>query len=119
VRRWRRCASRPPFDPCLAEDWEQGDDDDDNEENDADENDNDDEEASDVMQGAMIISTEGCALWFWLVVTGPNAGEIWTDRRADGEPPEELVDENDEPMTFGVWYERWLSESESKWLLNS
>lgn len=60
-----------------------------------------------VMYGGMIIATEGCARWFWLIVSGPNAGEIWFDARPDGEAPECVVGEMG-PLSFWEWYEEWL-----------
>lgn len=87
------------FDPDVAEDW-----------------DSDEERSRDVMQGAMIISSEGCARWYWLIVSGPNAGEIWYDARTDGAPPEPVLNEESEPIAFNEWYESWLVEAEKKWL---
>ena len=84
------------FDPCKAEDWEP-------------------RSRAHIMKGAMIVATEGCARWFWLVVSGPNAGEVWFDARADGHAPEQLLDDAAEPLTFRRWFDAWLHESATKW----
>ena len=39
--------------------------------------------ATDITDGAIPICHEGCALRNWLVVTGPLAGTVWRDLRAD------------------------------------
>ncbi len=35
------------------------------------------------LDGAIPLATEGCALHEWLVVSGPEAGTVWRDARAD------------------------------------
>jgi len=97
---------RNPFDDAAAENWNE----------DWSDPDWDWEAYPEVMQGAMMISTEGCALWYWLIVTGPSAGQIWFDARTDGHPPKRLVDENGEPITFRSWFDSWLLDSAAKWL---
>lgn len=67
--------------------------------------------ARSVMAGAMEIATEGCALFYLLVVSGPRAGEIWFDRRADGKGLAPLTDEQGTALTFDAWYMRWLDNS--------
>ena len=56
------------------------------------------------------ICTEGCALRFLLVVTGPEAGHVWRDLRADdrGLLP---VGEGEERLSFSDWYLAWLASS--------
>jgi hypothetical protein len=39
--------------------------------------------SSELMNGAIPICHQGCALRIWLVVTGPHSGELWDDRRSD------------------------------------
>jgi hypothetical protein len=58
--------------------------------------------------GAICIADEGCALRRWLVVSGPERGNIWIDHRADGRglTPEWLP--GLERVTFGHWYLHWL-----------
>ena len=47
----------------------------------------------------------GCAIRIWLVITGPEVGNLWTDDRAN--------DGGWLPMrvTFQQWYEDWLDKS--------
>jgi hypothetical protein len=37
------------------------------------------------VDGSLIIDDSGCSSWKRLIVTGPLAGEIWDDRRIDGQ----------------------------------
>ncbi len=62
--------------------------------------------------GAIVISHLGCAARQWLIITGPEAGRIWSDNRADDEDLAPLLDQHGAPMTFGRWYLNWLDESE-------
>ncbi|MEZ4369552.1 MAG: SMI1/KNR4 family protein [Polyangiaceae bacterium] len=53
---------------------------------------------------------------YWLVVSGPYAGELWWDTRSDDSlPPEPVVDDEGE-VTFRAWYDAWLDECEARWL---
>jgi hypothetical protein len=63
-----------------------------------------------VINGAIPICHEGCALRIYLVVTGAQAGFLWEDRRAEfaGIRPVRLADGS--AATFGGWYEEWLNE---------
>ena len=67
-----------------------------------------------VMQGAIPICHEGCALRNWLVTTGPLAGNIWRDMRADNEGIAPLKNANGTPMSFVDWYLSWLDTHLSK-----
>jgi hypothetical protein len=61
--------------------------------------------------GAVPICHLGCALRQWLVVTGPEAGNVWCDSRADygGFTP---LDRDGSPrVTFLEWYRAWLDEA--------
>jgi hypothetical protein len=70
------------------------------------------------INGAIPICHQGCALRIWLVVTGPQAGMLWDDRRSEyqGIRPLELTDGS--RATFGAWYDEWLqrclAETDSK-----
>ncbi len=64
--------------------------------------------------GAIVISHLGCAARQWLIVSGPEAGRIWSDNRADDEDLTPLLDEHGAPKTFGRWYLDWLNESEQR-----
>ena len=63
-----------------------------------------------LINGAIPICHEGCALRVYLVVTGAQAGFLWEDRRAEyaGIRPVRLAD--GAAATFGGWYEEWLSD---------
>lgn len=63
---------------------------------------------SELMNGAIPICHQGCALRIWLVVTGPGSGEVWDDRRSEyeGIRPVRLADGS--RATFGAWYDEWL-----------
>ena len=63
-----------------------------------------------VMAGAMPIATRGCALDYWLVVTGPASGSIWFDKRTDSEGVEPILDADGQLMSFETWYLAWLDE---------
>jgi hypothetical protein len=64
--------------------------------------------SSDLMNGAVPICHEGCALRIWLVVTGKQAGKLWEDRRSEyaGLRPVRLA--NGSAATFSQWYNEWL-----------
>jgi hypothetical protein len=65
---------------------------------------------SELLNGAIPICHMGCALRIYLVVTGPEAGYLWEDRRAEygGIKPLKLRDGS--RATFGSWYTEWLDE---------
>jgi hypothetical protein len=60
------------------------------------------------VQGAMRICHYGCGVYFLLVVSGPERGNIWIDDRAG--------DNGIYPCgrTFSTWYETWLEDSLQK-----
>lgn len=64
-----------------------------------------------LVSGAFPICHEGCALRIWLVVTGPEAGRLWRDTRAEytGINPLYLKDES--RATFSEWYREWLNDA--------
>jgi hypothetical protein len=61
-----------------------------------------------LVNGAFPICHQGCALRILLVVTGPQAGYLWDDRRSEyaGLKPVRLADGS--PATFFGWYDEWL-----------
>jgi hypothetical protein len=63
-----------------------------------------------LVNGAVPISHEGCALRIWLVVTGEQAGKLWKDGRSEssGLKPVRLADGS--AATFSEWYQEWLDE---------
>ena len=64
--------------------------------------------SSELVNGAIPICHEGCALRIWLVVTGEQAGKLWEDGRSDytGLRPVLLADGS--TATFSEWYKEWL-----------
>jgi len=64
-----------------------------------------------VMNGAIPICHCGCALRQWLVVTGPERGNVWQDDRADLNGVYPLQTENGERISFSKWYLMWLEDS--------
>lgn len=71
--------------------------------------------SDDVMQGAMPICTQGCAMNYWLVVSGPGKGQMWFDDRTVGEGVTLVEDDMGQPVSFGQWYLDWLDEVQAKW----
>jgi hypothetical protein len=63
---------------------------------------------SSLMNGAIPICHEGCALRIWLVVTGDEAGRVWRDGRAEYKGLKPLVTADGAPATFSLWYKEWL-----------
>lgn len=61
-----------------------------------------------LVAGALPICHHGCALRDWLVITGPEAGQVWHDARVDhgGLRPYESAD--GKRLTFAEWYLDWL-----------
>ncbi len=67
--------------------------------------------APEIMDGAIPICDEGCALRDWLVVTGPLAGTVWKDYRSDLRGVEPYIGSDGAPMSFRNWYLQWLDDS--------
>jgi hypothetical protein len=65
---------------------------------------------SSLVNGAIPICHEGCALRIWLVLTGTQAGYLWEDRRSEygGLKPLRLADGS--WATFTGWYDPWLND---------
>ena len=63
-----------------------------------------------LMNGAIPICHLGCALRQWLVVTGPEAGNVWCDDRADRRGTYPLTAPGKKRVTFYQWYRDWLDE---------
>ncbi len=62
------------------------------------------------VNGAISICHLGCALRQWLVVTGPEAGNVWCDDRADYKGLHPLQAKGRQRTTFFEWYRDWLDE---------
>jgi hypothetical protein len=63
------------------------------------------------LPGALYLCHYGCALRFFLVVTGSCRGEVWHDFRADGRGVYPVTSQNGRRLTFLEWYEQWLDKS--------
>jgi SMI1/KNR4 family protein SUKH-1 len=61
--------------------------------------------------GAIPICHLGCAYRQWLVVTGPEAGNIWCDDRTDNAGLYPLEEGGLPRVTFLQWYRSWLDEA--------
>jgi len=63
------------------------------------------------LPGALYLCHYGCALRFFLVVTGPCRGEVWHDWQANGDGIYPAVDAQGRRVGFLEWYEHWLDQS--------
>ena len=64
--------------------------------------------APSIMDGALPLCHMGCAYRIWLVVTGPEAGNMWTDDRVDDKGVAPLTHNKAGRVSFGDWYWDWL-----------
>ncbi len=64
--------------------------------------------SSSLMNGAIPICHEGCALRVWLVVSGPEAGRLWEDRRSEQSGIKRIRTVDGSSATFTSWYLDWL-----------
>jgi hypothetical protein len=62
-------------------------------------------------RGAICLCHLGCALREWLVVSGPERGNLWYDGRADYSGLGPTTRAGLERVTFAQWYEHWLEEA--------
>ncbi|MGJ7533281.1 MULTISPECIES: SMI1/KNR4 family protein [unclassified Variovorax] len=67
--------------------------------------------ATSITDGAIPICHEGCALRNWLVVSGPLAGTVWRDLRADYGGIEPFLNKDGTPMGFNDWYLHWVEQN--------
>ena len=63
------------------------------------------------MNGAMPICHKGRALRVWLVITGPESGQLWEDGRADYTGLFPLLLKDGSRATFSSWYGEWLVDA--------
>jgi hypothetical protein len=63
------------------------------------------------VHGAIPICHQGCAIRDWLIVTGPEAGHVWTDSRADLEGLFPTQQQDSRRVTFLQWYRSWLHDA--------
>lgn len=66
------------------------------------------------VNGAIPICHLGCALRQWLVITGPEAENVWCDDRADYKGLHPLKTHGRERTSFFDWYRDWLDDVLSK-----
>ena len=66
------------------------------------------------VNGAIPICHQGCALRNWLVITGPEAGNVWEDLRADEAGLRPSAKKGKKRLTFLEWYDSWLQKAISK-----
>ncbi len=64
-----------------------------------------------VLPGVAYIANYGCALRFFLVVTGQCRGEVWHDWRADSAGIYPATNHSGERLYFLEWYSQWLDDS--------
>lgn len=63
------------------------------------------------VNGAIPICHLGCAQRQWLVVTGPEAGNVWFDLRVDKAGLYPLSDDEADRVSFLRWYRSWLDDA--------
>ncbi len=66
------------------------------------------------VNGAIPICHRCCALRTWLVVTGPEAGNVWDDLRADYQGLKPVQHGRKKRVTFLQWYRFWLDDAYQK-----
>ena len=66
------------------------------------------------VDGAIPICHLGCALRQWLVISGPEVGNVWCDDRADYKGLHPLQAQGRVRTSFFEWYRDWLDEVLSK-----
>ncbi|WLQ14449.1 hypothetical protein O5O45_00675 [Hahella aquimaris] len=64
-----------------------------------------------IVNGAIPICHEGCAIRFWMIITGELKGTIWEDLRCDNQGIRPLKDDEGNFVTFTDWYLGWLEQS--------
>jgi hypothetical protein len=63
------------------------------------------------IDGAIPICHLGGAVRTWLVVSGPERGNVWLDARAEGDWLRPHQTGDGVHLTFAAWYEGWLDKS--------
>lgn len=61
--------------------------------------------------GAIPICHEGCALRILLVITGSQAGFLWSDQRSEYSGLRPVILASGNAATFSNWYNEWLQEA--------
>lgn len=63
--------------------------------------------------GAVRLSDFGCAIYYWLVVNGPESGHLWVDDRSVDAGFTPAAD-HEPRVTFSRWYLDWLAAAEER-----
>lgn len=66
---------------------------------------------SSLVNGAIPICHQGCALRNWLVVTGLEAGNVWEDHRSEQKGLFPVRTKSKRRVTFLEWYYDWLQDA--------
>ncbi len=66
------------------------------------------------VNGAIPICHQGCAYRNWLVVTGPESGNVWEDLRVDHKGLIPVKVKRKRRASFLVWYNDWLQQAVAK-----
>ena len=64
--------------------------------------------------GSIRICHYGCAIYYFLVVSGLEKGNVWIDARANDEGIYPLTTETKSRYNFVEWYNEWINESLKK-----
>jgi hypothetical protein len=62
-----------------------------------------------LVNGAIPICHEGCAIRIWLVVAGPQAENLWEDLRSENGGLRPLRLSDGSLATFASWYDEWMN----------
>ncbi len=71
----------------------------------------DDVFSDDLTYGSILLSHNGSGLYYILVVSGTERGNVWIDARSDGGGIEPVLNEEGKHTDFLSWYEQWLDLS--------
>jgi hypothetical protein len=63
------------------------------------------------VNGAIPICHLGCAIRQWLIVSGPESGNVWHDDRVDLGGLKPVHQKGRDRVTFGQWYTDWLDDA--------
>ncbi len=63
------------------------------------------------VNGAVPICHLGCAYREWLVITGPEAGNVWCDVRVDRAGLQPVAQTGKSRVSFLQWYQSWLDDT--------
>jgi hypothetical protein len=67
---------------------------------------------SEYTAGSLRVCHCGCAIYYLLVVTGPQSGRIWVDDRASDQGIYPALEAGTgRPLSFSDWYGDWLKTS--------